>query len=1447
MEKVIAEKQLEGVLLDQDHPWPGLVSFSEANQFFFFGREREVKELERLVRQETLTVFFGKSGLGKSSILRAGLAPLLRESEFIPVYIRLNHAEAAPLLEDQVEIAIEEVFEQEQIDGPRPIRSESLWEYFHKKKSDWWDSANRRVKPVLVFDQFEELMTVGQENPTRSSRTERFLCELEDLVENRPPASLVERFKQERDLADEFDHRRSDFRVILTLREDFLPDLEGLRERLRPIMFNRLRLLPMSGEQALDVILKPGGHLVDEDVAIRIVDFVSLSERSRLQAEVRRAQIAKRAIEPALLGVVLQELNSRRLQVGQDKITAELVGKTNPTEIFHNFYVRGLQGMDGAVRDFIEESLLTSSGARNRIAEEDALTKRGVSCDVISKLIDCRILQRETTGNTKWLELTHDALGDVVRTDRAEHHQQRQLELARARADEAQVKLRRVQKLAAVFAGLLVIAGALLWLLAARVESQANGTVAALKTELDAPAPGAPDRVTKAINRLSTDASHFFFLHKLKLAHGQALAYGAQVLYFNGWIKEGCDYSEQAVRMLDNFGSDPAAAISRASAHYARAQGQLHKGQLSKAEQDFRSAVKLAETASKRAMDPEERNRIHVLAELGLGEVKSAQDSRGEAEKIFKQVQTEVKAVFPNSAQKDGSNATIYEVSALKGLGVIRELSGRVNDTGSEAASDAGDFLEEADMKISKAVSEYPDNVALRNAQAETAYLRIFFLSESSFLSGSGRKNANYASVATRLRDALSKGKSLSNLDKQNLSWKLLLAQDYRLQGKVLQTVHEDIDALEAFEKMRELAAEVQQSESSWLNSNYILAIAEYYMVDSLSALSTYDLQTFQDRLAKISARDNSDFGKATTSLSKAIAEINKNGDQSSQKKRWSEAIADYRVKMYREVRQELEKLLHDAPGNAQFEWTKALIISHIGDVEVSRGRLPAGLTAYREALDAINRLPVEVTRLPDFQGLAATINESLGGALRQAAGEDNARLALEKALRIRDNLAKSQASVDKVASWCGTYILIGDDYLKQGNREKAQELYQTAIQVYEKYEHALASAATDPTNGPATSRRTQLLREKAQGFSYIAWKWRTAGAAVRDFGAAAANLRQAIESAKKVFRLDPFNAEVISFLNGIKRDWEKFCKDQLKDAKLSERDKVNLRSIAGLLKEIPPNLLPGAGATGESLNWQILPLIPGTWRNLRPEEQAAEIRYLAQSEIQPPLKSADISRIRTLGLSFYEDANLYEVEVKKQGSAPVFLNYIRTGTDRGRLRDFSSVNREEARNIFVNRKEPIDGVRLDGTMISFDLFNSRNHPILQNEVSATGYLRLIIAGIQSSQGTFHIIDNEGDLHWTTHATSQDRQNIQRRIYPLTVRSTVDGWEAKGTIAYSNAVFYAVLQLSPDGHVSMAQDELVKQKLPVAGELFVKGFRVVTAPNKEALGERAQSAVKAKN
>ena len=64
----MSEESLRSALrLSPDHPWPGLESFDEACNAFFFGMQAETAALFRLVRRETLTLFYGRSGLGKDA------------------------------------------------------------------------------------------------------------------------------------------------------------------------------------------------------------------------------------------------------------------------------------------------------------------------------------------------------------------------------------------------------------------------------------------------------------------------------------------------------------------------------------------------------------------------------------------------------------------------------------------------------------------------------------------------------------------------------------------------------------------------------------------------------------------------------------------------------------------------------------------------------------------------------------------------------------------------------------------------------------------------------------------------------------------------------------------------------------------------------------------------------------------------------------------------------------------------------------------------------------------------------------------------------------------------------------------------------------------------------------------------------------------------------------
>src|SRR5580658_4415124 len=154
----------------RQEPWLGLESYSEADTERFHGREAETGELLRLLHRDVLTVVFGPSGTGKTSLLKAGLFPKLRDEHFLPVAIRLDYSDKRLNLVGQVRAAMAAALQSYEIEeglggGGLVDEKETLWEYFHR--AVFWDKRNNPATPVIVFDQFEEIFTVGHNHSAR--------------------------------------------------------------------------------------------------------------------------------------------------------------------------------------------------------------------------------------------------------------------------------------------------------------------------------------------------------------------------------------------------------------------------------------------------------------------------------------------------------------------------------------------------------------------------------------------------------------------------------------------------------------------------------------------------------------------------------------------------------------------------------------------------------------------------------------------------------------------------------------------------------------------------------------------------------------------------------------------------------------------------------------------------------------------------------------------------------------------------------------------------------------------------------------------------------------------------------------------------------------------------------------------------------------------------------
>ena len=62
----------------RSNPFPGLRPFESNEEHLFFGRDGQSDELLRRLRRSRFLAVLGTSGSGKSSVVLAGLMPLLR-------------------------------------------------------------------------------------------------------------------------------------------------------------------------------------------------------------------------------------------------------------------------------------------------------------------------------------------------------------------------------------------------------------------------------------------------------------------------------------------------------------------------------------------------------------------------------------------------------------------------------------------------------------------------------------------------------------------------------------------------------------------------------------------------------------------------------------------------------------------------------------------------------------------------------------------------------------------------------------------------------------------------------------------------------------------------------------------------------------------------------------------------------------------------------------------------------------------------------------------------------------------------------------------------------------------------------------------------------------------------------------------------------------------------
>ena len=250
-----------------ESPYKGLVPFedSEVDALLFFGRERESGIIAANLLASRLTVLYGPSGVGKSSVLRAGVAHRLRVQAGENVDDR-GHPEFVVLIFD--------TWSDEPVEGIRAAVREALARQFGSALLDerpgetlaetfarWTEALACDL--LLILDQAEEYFLYHSED-------KGFTRELPDLVTW--PGLRV--------------------RVLLALRDDALAKLDRFKGRIPGLFSNYLRLDHLDRNSARDAIVRP------------VERYSELAGRSV-------------AIEPQLVEAVLDETATGKVDLGQ--------------------------------------------------------------------------------------------------------------------------------------------------------------------------------------------------------------------------------------------------------------------------------------------------------------------------------------------------------------------------------------------------------------------------------------------------------------------------------------------------------------------------------------------------------------------------------------------------------------------------------------------------------------------------------------------------------------------------------------------------------------------------------------------------------------------------------------------------------------------------------------------------------------------------------------------------------------------------------------------------------------------------------------------------------------------------------------------------------------------------------------------------------------------------
>jgi WD40 repeat protein len=465
-------------------PWKGLDFYSDtkADAFVFVGRETESKVIAANLIAQRLTVLYGPSGVGKSSVLHAGVAFELRlqaerfrlgdgsPPRFVVAIFRSWREDPVAGLLASVEHAVREAL------GDRPVEPVPAGIPLVEALEAWSDRLGGDL--LIVLDQFEEL----------------FLYHAHD-----DESGFVGQF------ARAATQPGLHVNFLISLREDALAALDVFKTRIPGLLESRMRIDYLSTESARLAIERPLERYsglsdttgepreIEPELTTALLAETTLEAGTEAEATVRRDD----RIDTVALQVVLMELWDVAVAAGSERLELaaleQLGGAREIVRRSMTSAIEGLSAADQAVAAKAFVYLVTPAGRKISLSLDELAGATRVSDDVLAPVLEslskARVLRVDQEADSPRYEIFHDSLARVVLEwrqrfeERAELEERERAERERREQERRRWKM-RIGWLVACVLSLAIIGTTLAMVYARRERDRASSRALAANSLL---------------------------------------------------------------------------------------------------------------------------------------------------------------------------------------------------------------------------------------------------------------------------------------------------------------------------------------------------------------------------------------------------------------------------------------------------------------------------------------------------------------------------------------------------------------------------------------------------------------------------------------------------------------------------------------------------------------------------------------------------------------------------------------------------------------------------------------------------------------------------------------------------------------------------------------------------------------------------------------------------